>query len=253
MNTDCLSKLFTEFDVKRRVAFCPKHGSFKAYMPKEDVEPSYYCPKCQEEAESLILEANAQEQMKKVFLGILSDSGVPDNFLNVEFTRFEITNDTQRFMYNRVSQFISGIYRTLTLIGTPGVGKTHLMCAAIKELTQQGKKCLYVTEAEIVRQLKETFNKTSKTTEEMVIQRYVSPDVLCIDELRGTEWAQWDGIVLADIIDRRWQKYNKQTMLSGNISIEQLKSHFEDRTLSRLQDHGDIIKCISEDYRKRWK
>lgn len=234
---------------ERKEATCPKHGTFYAFMRPTD-KPEDVCPMCARERERAKDEAFMKARMKAEFEGILTGYGVPEIFLESSFSNYETHNKQLAEMKAIVQGVATGSYRTATLIGTPGIGKTHLMCAAIAEYARQGKTARYITESELVREIKATYNKTSKDTEAAIIDRYVEPQLLCIDELRGTEWAQWEGTVIADIIDRRYQRIQKKTILAGNISIEQLKSHFEDRTISRLQANGEIYCCLSEDYRK---
>lgn len=245
-----LDQIAKERGFQKADGYCEKHGAFKAWTaPGIRIEDR--CPQCQKEREAAAAAKYREDRIRIEFESILQSYGVPEIFLNASFDSFQTRTQTQADMKRLVRGLVDGGYRSITLIGTPGVGKTHLMCAAIREMAKREKDCIYVTEAEILRELKATYNKSSRDSESAIIDRYTRPALLCIDELRGTEWSQWDGVVLADIIDRRWQRVHKRTILAGNIGVDQLKAHFEDRTISRLYAAGEIYACVDEDYRRR--
>src|SRR5687767_4142439 len=70
--------------------------------------------------------------------------------------------------------------RSLVLTGKPGRGKTHLAVAMAYRAIQHGFDALFVTAAELIDDLSAAF-RAGRLAE--TIARYVSPDVLVVDEV----------------------------------------------------------------------
>jgi DNA replication protein DnaC len=87
----------------------------------------------------------------------------------------------------------------LLLIGTIGVGKTHLAVGIIKELIRgKGIPCLFYDYRELLKQIQNSYNDTVKATELDVLRPVFETEVLVLDELgavKPTEWV-WDTVSL---------------------------------------------------------
>lgn len=225
---------------------CPVHGKIKTLT-----EGCYLCRKDQErKAQELQAERNRLEIQKRNLEIALADAYVPEIFWGCTMENYSVESTEHRAMAQKAKMLIGDTYRTLTFIGKTGTGKTRLCCSILAEMIARGKKVLYTTEQQISSKLKSAWDRKGRLTEEDVIAYYTAPDVLVIDEIRGTAWTQGEGLIMAAIIDGRWQSLRKKTVLAGNVSPEQMKQHFEDRTLSRLADHGCVYACVGEDQRR---
>jgi DNA replication protein DnaC len=104
----------------------------------------------------------------------------------------------------------------LLLIGTIGVGKTHLAVGIIKELIGgKGISCLFYDYRELLKQIQNSYNETVKTTELDVLRPVFETEVLVLDELgavRPTEWV-WDTVSL--ILNTRYND-NRTTIITTN-------------------------------------
>ncbi len=232
---------------------CEKHGAYEArifYGSDDKPIGETGCPLCaaEDRPQAELPMSSADKLAKK-----LADAGCPEIFQRTEWDDFEARTEDQKRMLQLAKEI--GMYnelRWLTLIGTCGVGKTMLAACAMRSRLASGQTVLYTTETQIMRQMKACWTKSSKITEESVLASFIQPDFLVIDELRSTQWGGVEGTFLGDVIDGRYQRYGKWTMILGNTNVEQLKNHLEERSLSRLST-GIIYQMVGTDYRKAGK
>lgn len=225
---------------------CPVHGKIRTLT-----EGCYLCrAEAEKQAQKRQAELNKIEIQRRNLEVALADAGVPEIFWECTMANYDISSEEHRAMVQKAKMLIGDTYRTITFIGKTGTGKTRLSCSVLAEMIARGKSVRYATEQQISSKLKSAWDRKGRLTEEDVIAYYVQPDVLVIDEIRGTAWTQGEGSVMAAIIDGRWQSMRKKTILAGNVSVDQMKQHFEDRTLSRLSDHGCVYVCVGEDQRR---
>jgi len=165
----------------------------------------------------------------------------------------------------------------LLLIGTIGVGKTHLAVGMIKELILgKGIACLFYDYRELLKQIQNSYNDSVKTTELDVLRPVFETEVLVLDELgavRPTEWV-WDTVSL--ILNTRYNE-NRTTIITtnypnlkererlGNVRAtsseaaryaaekETLGDRIGDRMRSRLHEMCRIVTMEGSDYRERVK
>ena len=81
----------------------------------------------------------------------------------------------------------------LTLWGPWGTGKTFLLAAVVNECRQAGHLAVYTTVADLLDELRETFDAASGESYSTRFERYRRAKVLALDELekfRASEWAE---------------------------------------------------------------
>jgi len=165
----------------------------------------------------------------------------------------------------------------LLLIGTIGVGKTHLAVGIIKELIlSKGIACLFYDYRELLKQIQNSYNDTVKTTELDVLRPVFETEVLALDELgavKPTDWV-WDTVSL--ILNTRYND-NRTTIITtnypnlaerqrlGNVSSrsseaakyaaerETLGDRIGDRMRSRLHEMCRIVTMEGTDFRQQVK
>ena len=106
----------------------------------------------------------------------------------------------------------------LLLIGSIGVGKTHLAVGIIKELVlSKGIACLFYDYRELLKQIQNSYNDSVKATELDVLRPVFETEVLVLDELgavKPTEWV-WDTVSL--ILNTRYND-NRTTIITTNFA-----------------------------------
>src|SRR5437762_8530283 len=153
----------------------------------------------------------------------------------------------------------------LLLIGSIGVGKTHLAVGTIKELIlSKGIPCLFYDYRELLKQIQNSYNDSVKVTELDVLRPIFESEVLVLDELgavKPTEWV-WDTVSL--ILNTRYND-NRTTIITTNFDDkpagaiggprgaardETLGDRIGERMRSRLHEMCRIIKMEGRDFRQ---
>lgn len=116
-----------------------------------------------------------------------------------------------------------GKLSNLILLGCTGVGKTQLLTSTAIEALRNGRSVRYITEEDLFKELKESL--AVHGSDSRVISRYISYDLLAIDEIgRGRQTEYFDA-VLYTIISKRHERM-RQTMLAGSLAVQELTSHY---------------------------
>ena len=130
--------------------------------------------------------------------------------------------------------------KNLLLIGKTGTGKTHLSTSVAKVIIERGFDVLYDSVQNIVNAFeKDKFKSGYGTGYEPVADKYLECDLLVMDDL-GTEFVnQFTVSCLYNLFNTRRNR-GLATVISTNLSPDELVSKYDDRIYSRI---------VGEDYR----
>ena len=138
----------------------------------------------------------------------------------------------------------------MILVGTPGTGKTHLACAAMREVIEQGNSARYTTVSDFSRAIRATFNRKAEKTDGEVLDEYVDQCLLVIDEVGSSSGSDHEKQALFDLINRRYNAV-RPTMILSNLSAPELSEYLGDRIMDRLRQGGGKLLVLNwESYRK---
>jgi DNA replication protein DnaC len=135
------------------------------------------------------------------------------------------------------------------LVGPPGVGKSHLVQAIGREVLKAGFLVLYRSIFDLVREL---LTQETQIAESRLLNKYLKPDLLIIDDMGLKILPQKSGEILLEIIMRRYE--NRSTMMTSNRPIEEWGKLLSDvpaasAILDRLLHHAEIIPINGRSYR----
>jgi len=111
---------------------------------------------------------------------------------------------------NWLPQFVRQ-HRDVLLVGPPGVGKSHLVQAIGLEALKAGFVVLYRSIFDLVREL---LSQETLAAEARLLNKYLKPDLLIIDDMGLKILPPKSGEVLLEIIMRRYE--NRSTRGKGN-------------------------------------
>lgn len=139
----------------------------------------------------------------------------------------------------------------LLLLGNTGVGKTFLANCIAKELLDRGNTVIYLTAFRLFDILeKHKFGKDEDSTYVATSQfdYILTCDLLIIDDL-GTELNNaFISSQLYLIINERLLR-QKSTIISTNLSLENLNTNYSERVYSRIISNYPICRIVGEDIR----
>src|SRR4051812_19000859 len=210
---------------------------------------------------------------------LIASARIPKRYEHCELSNFEFEGPHAHLARPRMAacRFVEeyGLDRDsngLLIIGSIGVGKTHLAVGIIKELIlSKGIACLFYDYRELLKQIQNSYNESVKATELDVLRPVFDTEVLVLDELgavKPTEWV-WDTVSL--ILNTRYND-NRTTIIttnfddqpaagmSGSISparaasrAETLGDRIGERMRSRLHEMCRIITLDGSDFRQKFR
>ncbi|MEQ1645290.1 MAG: ATP-binding protein, partial [Pyrinomonadaceae bacterium] len=96
------------------------------------------------------------------------------------------------------------VERGLLFMGSVGVGKTHLAVSILKSLTERGFKCLFYEFGSLLKEIQDSYNPNTFTSELSVLSPVLKADVLVLDELGASKPTDWVRDTMAHIINTRY-------------------------------------------------
>jgi DNA replication protein DnaC len=223
---------------------------------------------------------------------VLARARIPERYRHCDFENFETDNEIedaareQLDAWNRsltqaklvvqrfAGEFPVGSEDGLLLMGPSGVGKTHLVVAALKEIVLRGHSGVFYDYRELLKQIQSSYNAESQTTEMSILDPVLSVGVLVLDDVGSSKPSPWALETVGHILNTRYNK-KRVTLLTTNYldpdsgsgaavsptnmrvagmraaAIEDtLSERVGKRIRSRLYEMCRTIEISSPDYRK---
>jgi DNA replication protein DnaC len=139
------------------------------------------------------------------------------------------------------------------LLGPPGTGKSHLVQALGYQAIKAGHTVLYRSIFDVVRDF---LHDEALGGEEKVLNRYLKPDLVIVDDMGMKQLPKRSGEYLFEIIMRRHEV--RSTMMTSNRPLEDWGKLLGDvpsatAILDRFLQHAEIITITGKSYRLRNK
>jgi DNA replication protein DnaC len=156
---------------------------------------------------------------------------------------------------NQIYDLASGHFiregRDLLLLGPPGVGKSHLCQAMGYQAIKAGFVVRYRSIFDVVRDF---LHDEAFAGQEKVLNRYLKPDLLIIDDMGIKQLPKRSGEYLFEIILRRYE--TRSTVMTSNRPLEDWGKLIGDvpsatAILDRFLHHAEIVKITGKSYRMK--
>ncbi|WP_042352286.1 ATP-binding protein [Bacillus massiliigorillae] len=163
-------------------------------------------------------------------------------------------NESQDVALETVKTYINEFdcERGLVLQGKPGLGKSHLASAIVKELIKKKYSGIFISLPRLMTELKATYNRKSALQEVEVLSALQNVNVLVLDDLgveidgKKDDAAAWAKGKIYEVVDSR---VGKSTIYTTNFTAKQLIELYGERDFSRMVQYCDSIKIEGKNYR----
>lgn len=233
--------------LEHKIFTCSVHGDYLGMVNSETGKQVGTCLRC---SDIEMAADNVRKRIEHLFKisgipALFSDKGLTDYQANNE-QRSKVLNQARRFTDNHSANPLCSLIFT----GATGTGKTHLAIGIIRTLINQGKHCKYTTLYDLLSSIKDTYSKDNPRTEEEIINDYIRPALIVIDEAGMNELSKTDNNLLYRIINGRYVD-NKGTVIVSNVDISLIKQNLGDRIIDRLRaGGGTLIDINCESFRR---
>ena len=194
------------------------------------------------------IERQERQQAEREKLERYEKSGVPERYFNEALDTYKITNEMQATAAKAATNFLHAVkcgeFKSLVLIGSAGMGKTHLACAIIREA---GGK--YRTAPDIVEEMRRAKSFTANDTEADIIKYYGHVPLLVIDEIGRGIASTDEKYMLYQILNARYNT-RKPTVLISNFTKADFLQYIGVAAADRLVESAEVWELNGESYRR---
>lgn len=240
---------FDESELNRTIALFDKLLETTT-LKRKDLTPQYTCFKC---GDTGFVDNHECECVKKIQTELnLKDAQLSTlkSFNDVDYSLFDNENIKKAYALMKDFTIKPSKYVFVTLSGGTGVGKTFLLECVANEFINQNKNVLFQT-AFVLNNDFLRFHTTFDNDKLAKIEKYLVPDVLVIDDL-GSEpfYRNVTQEYLYLVLNQRTID-KKITLISTNLTPNQLKDKYGDRCFSRIVNKAQnlLIKMENGDIR----
>jgi len=193
-----------------------------------------------------------EEAAVRKLANLVKKSELGQRFRDRTFETFVSTKENQ-LAFDKSIEYAKGFVdekKGLIYFGTVGTGKTHLSAAITNYILDTHKiPVKFGSITSLLNSIKATYSDGSKETEHNIIKELSSVDLLIIDDLGKEKPTDWTISILYTIINNRYEDY-KPTIVTTNLTINNLEKNIGEAAMSRLIEMCDFVKMNGVDYRK---
>lgn len=190
---------------------------------------------------------------------------IPDRYAKCLLQSYQVRNTSQaeafRYACELVDQY-PAVDRGLLFMGPVGVGKTHLAVGILRNIIANGFPGLFYEFGSLLKQIQNSYNPISQTSEMSVLAPVYQAEVLVLDELGASVPTDWVRDTMYQIINNRYNQ-RKLTIFTTNfldqVPAAEEGSSVKRKTLderigvplrSRLYEMCRTVEITGEDFRK---
>ncbi len=190
----------------------------------------------------------------------LASANIPKRYQHCTIANFVAYNESlQRAVERaqRLADAFPAVGRGMFLEGQPGVGKTHLAVAVLKQVIERtGARGIFYDTRDLLRVIRSTYDPSTRTTELEVLRPVMSADILVLDDLGAEKTSEWVEETMNLIVNTR---YNERRLTIFTSNYKDIPDDTDPNALlfrigyrmrSRLHEMCDFEVLDGADYRE---
>ena len=212
---------------------CPSHGDYAD--PTGAVVNA--CPQCAEEVKNLKSQFYAEWQTYWHW----KRCGLPARYKSKTIENWIPKNEEQESAHKVVEAYAGNINarvkngQGLTLLGPPGIGKTHLLAALVTGAHAAGVRAKYCLWHDLVMSLRQQFSSADKKAQSTAMNGATQCPLLALDEIAQGLGTDWEHRQLFALIDHRYRE-GLPLIISTNATAKDLPQLVGERIADRLAE-----------------
>jgi DNA replication protein DnaC len=191
----------------------------------------------------------------------LGDANIPKRYQHCTLGNFTAYNESLEravAQAKRVADAFPNMSRGLFLEGQPGVGKTHLAVAVLKQAIQTtSARGLFYDTRDLLRVIRSTYDPSIRTTELDILRPVMTAELLVLDDLGAEKTSEWVDETMNLIVNTRYNERRLTIFTSNYPDIpddtdpQSLLFRIGARMRSRLHEMCEFVVLDAADYRER--
>src|SRR6204780_2087479 len=162
---------------------------------------------------------------------------VPERYRHCYFDNFETDNDIDNVAPDQLAAFNRSLTQAklivqrfaeeftpvrehaepgLLLMGSCGVGKTHLAVAALKQIALGGHSGLFYDYRELLKEIQDSYNAVSQSTEMGVLEPVLKAEIFVLDDVGSSKPSLWALETVGHVLNTRYNE-KRVTLLTTNF------------------------------------
>jgi DNA replication protein DnaC len=169
---------------------------------------------------------------------LLAKARVPERYRHCDFENFETDNEIEnapreqldawnrslaqaKLIVQRFAEEFSPVRELqgeqgLLLMGPCGAGKTHLAVSALKKIALRGHSGLFYDYRELLKQIQDSYNGESQSTEMSVLEPVLQTEILVLDDVGSSKPSLWALETVGHVLNTRYNE-KRVTLLTTNF------------------------------------
>ena len=190
----------------------------------------------------------------------LAEANIPKRYLHCTLGNFTAYNESLEQAVTkarRVADAFPSGNQGLLLEGQPGVGKTHVAVAVLKQVIQTtGARGFFYDTRDLLRVIRSTYDPSIRTTELEILRPVMTADLLVLDDLGAEKTSEWVEETMNLIVNTR---YNEKRLTIFTSNYQDIPDDTEPNSLlfrigyrmrSRLHEMCEFVQMDGADYRE---
>ena len=191
----------------------------------------------------------------------LADANIPKRYQHCTLQNFLAYNESLEGAVRKAARVVDSfpvVTKGLLFEGQPGVGKTHLAVAVLKQVVQTSRaRGVFYDTRDLLRVIRSTYDPSIHTTELEVLRPVMTADLLVLDDLGAEKTSEWVEETMNLIVNTRYNERRLTIFTSNYADIpdetepNSLLFRIGARMRSRLHEMCEFVVLDGADYRER--